>query len=229
MTSLPRALSPLRHAHYRLLALSLAFSSPAAFAQKEEMPQARASSMQEISKLIAAIRPVGDSKVRGTVVFDAVEGGVKVTAKIGGLMPNSKHGFHIHQYGDLGSEDASSAGGHFNPEGHPHAMPDKDERHAGDLGNLEADSSGDATLELTVKNLKLAPGPDGILGRAVIVHAKPDDGTQPSGNSGDRIGAGVIGLSKDAMEKDTPAGSASKDTEAAEPDSTADGPVEEQE
>jgi hypothetical protein len=32
----------------------------------------------------------------------------------------------------------------------------------------------------------------------VVVHSKEDDGSQPSGNSGERIGAGVIGVSKDA-------------------------------
>lgn len=35
----------------------------------------------------------------------------------------------------------------------------------------------------------------------MIVHAKEDDGGQPTGNAGDRIAAGVIGISKDAMAK----------------------------
>jgi superoxide dismutase, Cu-Zn family len=96
-----------------------------------------------------------------------------------------------------GSPDATSAGGHFNPEGHPHALPDQEKRHAGDFGNLKADGDGNATLTLTVDNITLNCGGHGILGRAVIVHAKPDDGGQPTGNAGDRIGAGVIGLSKD--------------------------------
>jgi Cu/Zn superoxide dismutase len=33
----------------------------------------------------------------------------------------------------------------------------------------------------------------------VIVHAKPDDGGQPVGNAGARIGQGVIGLAKSAQ------------------------------
>ena len=161
-----------------------------------------ASSLQaqsgEPSKLVAVVRPVGDSKVMGSVTFEKTGHGVKVTASIGGLTPNARHGFHIHEFGDLGSDDATSAGDHFNPDNHPHAMPDKEERHAGDLGNLVADANGAANLTLTVDNITLDASSKGILGRSVIVHAKADDGGQPSGNAGDRIGAGVIGLSKDS-------------------------------
>lgn len=167
----------------------------------------------EPAKLVAIVRPVGDSKVMGSVIFEKTIEGVKITASIGGLTPNAHHGFHIHEFGDLGSEDATSAGDHFNPDKHPHAMPDKEERHAGDLGNLVADANGTANLTLTVDNITLDAGSKGILGRAVIVHAKADDGGQPSGNAGDRIGAGVIGLSKDSGQM--PAGAAT--APAAEP------------
>ncbi len=207
-----------------LLALSLALSPLPAMGQKEDAARHASATAAKITKLVAAVRPVGDSKVRGTVVFDSTPGGVKITAKIGGLNPDSKHAIHIHEFGDLGSDDATSAGDHFNPDGHPHALPDTDERHGGDLGNLESDGSGNATLEITVKGLTLSPGPRCILGRAIIVHAKEDDGGQPSGNAGDRIGAGVIGISKDAVPKETPAGSAGKDTRPTEPDTPADNP-----
>ena len=162
-------------------------------------PGERSAAGMEIGKLIAIINPVGKSNVRGSVVFETTATGVRVTAKIGGLSPNSTHAFHIHEFGDLGSEDATSAGGHFNPEGHAHAMPDQPQRHAGDLGNLQADADGNATQVITVQNVTLGSGKNGILGRAVIVHEKQDDGGQPSGNAGSRIGAGVIGISKDAQ------------------------------
>lgn len=157
---------------------------------------------KEFNKLIALIRPVGDSKVKGTVLFEKTAEGIKITAKVGGLTPDSSHGFHIHEFGDLGSEDATSAGGHFNPDSHPHGKPDTEPRHAGDLGELKADGDGNANQVITVRNIVLGHGSNGILGRAVIVHAKPDDGSQPSGNAGERIGAGVIGISKDAMSAD---------------------------
>ncbi len=157
-----------------------------------------------LSKLVAVVNPVGDSNVKGTVVFEKTGDGVKVTADVGGFEPNTKHGFHIHEFGDLGSPDATSAGGHFNPNGHDHALPDAEVRHNGDLGNLVADENGHATLTITVDNIILGAGKMGILGRAVIIHAKEDDGGQPTGNAGDRIAAGVIGISKDAMSGHAP-------------------------
>lgn len=152
----------------------------------------------EHQKLIAWIRPVGDSNVKGTVVFEKVPNGVKVTAKVGGFEEGATHAIHIHEFGDLGSPDASSAGEHFNPDGHPHGKPGDEKRHAGDLGEFRADSDGVANYEVTVDGITLDTGKRGILGRAVIIHERGDDGSQPSGNAGDRIGAGVIGVSKDA-------------------------------
>jgi len=87
-----------------------------------------------------------------------------------------------------------SAGGHYNPEGHQHGLPDSENRHAGDLGNVQADSEGKAHYEITVSNISIQGPRNPILGRAVIVHAKPDDGGQPVGNAGARIACGVIGV-----------------------------------
>jgi superoxide dismutase, Cu-Zn family len=186
-------------------ALLLALMAPALHAQDPPSPPLSHTSSAEMKKLVAIMRPVGNSNVRGSVVFEKVDDGILVTAKIGGLAPNASHAIHIHEFGDLGSDDATSAGDHFNPGGHPHALPDESDRHAGDLGNLQADGDGNATLTLVVNNITLDSGKSGILGRAVIVHAKADDGGQPAGNAGDRIGAGVIGISKDAKPESPPA------------------------
>jgi Cu-Zn family superoxide dismutase len=118
---------------------------------------------------------------------------VKVAAKIEGLTPGQKHAFHIHQNGDCSAPDAMSAGGHYNPEGHPHGLPESDQRHAGDLGNIQADNDGKAQYEITVRNITIAGAKNPIIGRGVIVHAKLDDGSQPVGNAGGRIACGVIG------------------------------------
>jgi Cu-Zn family superoxide dismutase len=187
----------------------LVLMAPSLRAQ-EPAPAAPQASSAEMKKLVAIIRPMGNNNVRGSVLFDKVDDGILITAKIGGLTPNANHAIHIHEFGDLGSDDASSAGDHFNPGGHPHALPDDSERHAGDLGNLQADGDGNATLTLVVNNITLDAGKRGILGRAVIIHAKADDGGQPSGNAGGRIAAGVIGISKDAKAEPTPPPAASK-------------------
>lgn len=149
---------------------------------------------QEPTKAIAVLHSASGSQVMGTVTFTKTGDTVQVVADITGLTPG-KHGFHIHEFGDCSAADASSAGGHFNPMHKPHGAPDAAERHAGDLGNLEADSTGKAHLELKDSMLKLS-GENSILGRGVIVHEKVDDWSQPTGNAGGRQACGVIGVAK---------------------------------
>jgi Cu-Zn family superoxide dismutase len=149
----------------------------------------------DVQKAIAVLHPTANSKVMGTVTFTKSGDDVKVVADITGLTPG-KHGFHIHEFGDCSAPDASSAGGHFNPTTHHHAGPDVPDRHAGDMGNIEADASGKAHLELTDNAMKLS-GDQSIIGRGVIVHEKADDlKTQPTGDSGGRLACGVIGVAK---------------------------------
>ncbi len=148
-----------------------------------------------VTKAIAVMHPTKGQKVEGTVTFTKVENGVRVQAHIHGLAAGN-HGFHIHEFGDCSAPDATSAGGHFNPEKHQHADRTATDRHVGDLGNLEADASGRAHLDWTDKMLTLS-GDDSILGLAVIVHEKEDDlKSQPVGNAGGRLACGVIGVAK---------------------------------
>ena len=156
-----------------------------------------AMSMPMIHSAIAVLHPTKGNETSGTVKFMHSGDSVKVVADVEGLPPNSKHGFHIHEFGDCSSPDGSSAGGHFTGSGTQHGMPDAalPMRHAGDMGNLEADASGKAHLEVTLTGVSLS-GMNGILGHAVIVHAKADDGGQPTGNAGGRVACGVIGVAK---------------------------------
>lgn len=152
-------------------------------------------SAQEVKKAIAVLHPASGSQVMGTVTFTKTDGGMQVVADITGLTPG-QHGFHIHEFGDCSAPDATSAGGHFNPSKNPHAGHDDAKRHEGDLGNIEADSSGKAHLELTDKMMTMS-GEKSIIGRGVIVHEKVDDlKTQPTGNAGGRVACGVIGVAK---------------------------------
>ena len=131
-------------------------------------------------------------KVKGTVEFKEVDGGIEVTANIEGLSKGN-HGFHIHEKGDCSAPDAMSAGGHFNPTNMKHGAPDAEEHHEGDLGNITADKSGKGTVTVTLKGATLGEGDTSIAGKGFINHAKADDmKTQPTGNAGDRVACGTI-------------------------------------
>jgi superoxide dismutase, Cu-Zn family len=133
-----------------------------------------------------------DSSLTGTATFSEEGDGVKVVLKIGNAPPGLK-GAHIHEKGDCSAKDGSSAGDHFNPDGHKHARPPDEPRHLGDLGNIGITPEGVGALEIVVKGANLKPGdPKSFLDRAVIIHGKKDDGGQPTGNAGPRIGCGVI-------------------------------------
>lgn len=142
---------------------------------------------------VAVMLATEGSRAKGVVRFHTDGDRTLVTADLEGLNPGQKHGFHIHEFGDCSKPDGSGAGGHFNPEGHPHGLPDHHERHAGDLGNVTADAKGLAHYEITITGIALH-GKDAIVGRGLIVHAKADDGGQPTGNAGGRIACGTIGL-----------------------------------
>jgi Cu-Zn family superoxide dismutase len=141
----------------------------------------------------ANIEPTKGNNARGTVMFHQMGDKVHVVADISGLTPNAKHGFHIHEGTECG-DDGMMAKGHYNPEQHQHGLPTAgaDQRHAGDFGNLQADGSGKAHLDLTVDNISISGAKNPIVGHAIIVHGKPDDGSQPTGNAGARIGCGII-------------------------------------
>lgn len=132
------------------------------------------------------------SQVAGTVSFSPHGDKILVEARIGGLTPG-EHGIHVHEAGDCSAADASSAKGHFNPAGRLHGHHEKGEHHAGDLPNLVADANGRASYRAEISGVQLAAGPQGIIGRSLVVHADPDDyQTQPAGNSGKRVACGVI-------------------------------------
>jgi len=143
----------------------------------------------------AATQP-SNKNVTGTVTFTGMGDHVMAVVDLRGLEPNSKHGLHIHDKGDLSAPDLASAGAHFNPSGAKHGGPDTAAHHAGDLGNVTADAQGNVHAEMHLMGVSLG-GDNSIVGRSVIVHAKEDDlKTDPSGNSGGRIAGGVIEMKR---------------------------------
>jgi len=173
--------------------IALIFLSLTAITARPQAPEEKSSAPL---KAVAVLHPTDGNKVSGTVTFTEVADGVQVHAEIVGLAPGN-HGFHVHEFGDCTAADGSSAGGHFNPTNQPHAGPDADARHVGDMGNIEADASGRAKLTYLDHDLSLADSQRSIIGRSVVVHAKADDlKSQPAGNSGTRVACGVVGRAK---------------------------------
>jgi superoxide dismutase, Cu-Zn family len=163
--------------------------------------KAHADNWAAVTQAVAVLHPTAGNKAHGEVRFSQVGDSVKVVAHVEGLTPGQKHAIHVHQFGDCSAPDGMSAGGHYNPEGHQHGLPEKEMRHAGDLGNLQADNDGKAHYEIEVKNTSIAGMKNPVIGRAVIVHAKVDDGGQPVGNAGGRIACGVIGVANTGEKK----------------------------
>ena len=145
---------------------------------------------------VVRLSPASGSLVSGTLNIRPMTDGVHITGEVGGLKAGGSHGFHIHETGDCSAVDASSAGGHFNPNHAPHGRSGHGAHHLGDIGNLVADANGVAHVDAWVTGVGLGDGsPHDILGRAVIVHAAVDDyASQPSGNAGARVACGVIRL-----------------------------------
>jgi Cu-Zn family superoxide dismutase len=149
---------------------------------------------QEATKATVRLEPKSGSSVTGLITFTKTGSEVHLVGDIENLKPG-KHGFHIHEKGDCSAPDASSAGGHFNPTHQHHGGPATPERHVGDLGNIEPDTSGKVHFDWTGK-MSLSDA-DSIIGKSVVVHEKEDDlKTDPAGNSGARVACGVIEAAK---------------------------------
>lgn len=133
-----------------------------------------------------------NTTLKGTATFSGEAGKVQVKVDVTGAPPG-EHGVHIHETGDCSAADAMSAGGHWNPtmqmHGHLGATA-----HLGDIGNFTVKADGTGTITATNPAWELeGTGANNVKGKAVIIHAKPDDFmTQPTGDAGGRIGCGVI-------------------------------------
>src|SRR5690625_3029512 len=152
---------------------------------------------QQVTRAYAAIQGSEFApQLRGYVVFTDLPNGTEVTVEVSGLphyeparedqSPIGPHGFHIHQNGDCQVGDESdpfqAAGEHWNPTSQPHG------NHAGDFPVLFS-NDGYTRMSFFTNKFKAQD----VVGKSVIIHLSPDDyRSQPSGNSGKRIGCGVI-------------------------------------
>lgn len=130
---------------------------------------------------------INNPNLYGTVYFYEAENGIIVETEVFNLPFSSPdndikfYGMHIHENGDC-TLPFDKTGNHYNPDNKPHPM------HAGDmpplLGNFGYAYSVFYTERFTIPE---------IINRSFIIHGSPDDFTsQPSGNSGEKIGCGII-------------------------------------
>jgi Cu-Zn family superoxide dismutase len=159
--------------------------------------------MKSSKKPIIAIAFFNDKKIKGTVHFieDLAKNDIIIDINLSGLSKNAKHGFHVHEAGDL-SDNCTSACAHFNPFGKKHGGPHSKERHVGDLGNLITDANGVAKYQIR-DNIITLRNKANIIGRTLVIHEDADDlglgGEKDSlitGHSGKRIACAIIGYSK---------------------------------
>lgn len=127
-------------------------------------------------------------------------------------LPPGKHGFHIHEAGDLRAAGCAGACAHWNI-GTPKTHGDRPgretkERHTGDLGNVEVGS-----YKYILEGVK----PEDLWGRTLVVHEDEDDlghgsfeDSPITGHSGSRIACAIFGRStcdvpkkKEAKDKKT--------------------------
>ena len=141
-----------------------------------------------------AVAVIATSKLDGVVVFRQKADYVLITINVKGLKKNAKHGFHIHEAGDL-REGCKSCCAHYNPTNTTHSGLDGG--HAGDLGNIKTDTQG--ICNMSIKTDKFIV--DEIIGRSIIIHEDEDDlglgnfeDSSTTGHSGARIACSVIGI-----------------------------------
>jgi Cu-Zn family superoxide dismutase len=158
--------------------------------------------MTQNNKSIQAIAVFTEGSIKGFVTFTEYQDKICIELHLTGLKPNSLHGFHVHEAGDL-TDKCSSMCAHFNPYGKTHGCPGMKERHVGDLGNILANSKGEAKYDFFDNVIKLRGTKCNIIGRGLIIHADEDDCGQgenaeslKTGNAGKRIACAVIGYSK---------------------------------
>jgi len=158
----------------------------------------RTNAQETVTHAVAVLTPTTNFTAYGIVRFEQLPNGVHVLGRVEGLVPLSIHGYHVHIGGDVSNKDGLGSGLHFNPLDIPHGCTPNTNRHAGDIGNLQANEAGVAILDVVDNLLPLNfPGfkSQTILGRSLIVHTGPDDCvSQPAGNAGVRIAQGVVGV-----------------------------------
>lgn len=155
---------------------------------------------EPMPEAVAKLESKSGSTVMGQAEFFTSGMEVRVQLEVTGTMPGT-HAVHLHEKGDCSSEDAESAGPHWNPTGHDHGHLEKPPAHLGDIGNLEVDGEGRGSLSFSTLHWTVGTKAENdIIGKALVIHASEDDFTsQPAGNAGKRIACGVVRHAKSGL------------------------------
>ena len=126
------------------------------------------------------------------------DGRVSIHGNVSGM--DGHHGLHIHEYGNLG-DNCRATGGHFNPFLRSHGGPYSEERHVGDLGNVNF-VNNTAIIAMEAAD-DLLDGMTSVIGRSIVIHQGWDDlglGNHPSssinGRAGPKLACCVIAVER---------------------------------
>ncbi len=143
-----------------------------------QAPSNMAPAMQNNSMMASAIPNNSMMSSAGNTVSKNV---VKNAVPDSQMYVSNFFGMHIHEVGDC-TLPFDKTGGHYNPTNASHP------EHAGDLPPLLS-NNGYAWTAFYTGRLRM----DEIIGKSIIIHGMRDDfTTQPAGDSGEKIGCGVI-------------------------------------
>jgi len=197
---------------------ALKFETPKAKAKAKAKGKGKAKKgapKEPLTKATCDVGPKGKPCGGGEDVGEGVYGSIRlfqrgdkctISYEIKGLTPG-KHAFHIHEKADF-SDGCTSAGPHYNPFKKTHGGPGDEERHVGDLGNIEANAEGVAKGKIVDKLVKLE-GEHNVIGRSFMIHQDEDDcgtgdnsepgpppvngkASKATGNAGARVACGEI-------------------------------------
>ena len=91
--------------------------------------------------------------------FAEENGNVRLELSADNLTPG-EHAVHLHEKGDCSAEDASSAGGHWNPAMKPHGKRGGGgSYHKGDIGNMTVGNDGKGKISLVLYVIGLLTTP----------------------------------------------------------------------
>lgn len=151
--------------------------------------QGKEIAMSKLMETADSTKQIGSAKF-----YQLADGKIKMDLEINyAVRADSNVAVHFHEKGMCG-DMGKAAMGHWNPTNEAHGKWGSAAYHSGDIGNIMLDAKGHGTISVTTDRWSVKDGDvKDIIGRGIIVHGGTDDyTTQPTGNSGPRVGCGEI-------------------------------------